>query len=375
MGVTIQTVHNIISSLLQNLHSSFKVSRGLLKFAVVSVSAPPLEKQSRSLRLSIDSAALEFAQIFREGSHAPRLCCLGHPCAVSGKALQKLEDGMLRGEGTILLGRILLNLGEEALDLTGQNLSHEILDLVLTDGRSQRNAHPDLVSVLLHELQLECAHFYQGIRRPSHGFEDAQPSIARLLMGRLSIQDGVAIDKSKGVVAALLVHGASVVDEGDELPSEASRQIPSTTTLSGLDQVNRFRKGLSRLGVLLPLEEGLAAAVDLLNLGVEGLGLRRSGIGRERSFLIGIATLLAGGCRQILGGHGIGSIGGRGLALGLLLLQVVAIAIGGKALIASAAAAAAAAAHDPPQQQRRQGRRRNAQRNGLGPGQFIRHLL
>ena len=109
--------------------------------------------------------------------------------------------------------------------------------------------------------------------------------------------------------------------------------------------------------LLLPLEESLAAAVDLLNLGVEGLGLRRSGIGRERSLLIGG------------GGSGIGTrlgrrgcIGGRGLALGLLLLflQVVAI-VGGEALIA----ATAAAAQDLPQQQRRQGRRRHAERNGL----------
>lgn len=107
--------------------------------------------------------------------------------------------------------------------------------------------------------------------------------------------------------------------------------------------------------LLLPLEESLAAAVDLLNLGVEGLGLRRSGIGRERSLLIG-----GGGSGTRLGR--CGCIGGRGLALGFLLLflHVVAI-VSGKTFIA----ATAAAAQDLPQQQRRQGRRRNAKRNGL----------
>ena len=67
-------------------------------------------------------------------------------------------------------------------------------------------------------------------------------------MGRLSIQDGIAIDKGKGVVTALLVHGASVVDEGDELPSEADREVLCTAALSGLDQIDRFCKGLGRLG-------------------------------------------------------------------------------------------------------------------------------
>ena len=84
--------------------------------------------------------------------------------------------------------------------------------------------------------------------RPPRGFEDAQPSIARLLMGRLSIQDGIAIGKGKGVVSALLVHGASVVDEGDELPSETDREVLGTAALSGLDQIDRFCKGLGRLG-------------------------------------------------------------------------------------------------------------------------------
>jgi hypothetical protein len=84
--------------------------------------------------------------------------------------------------------------------------------------------------------------------RPPHGFEDAQPSIARLLMGRLSIQDGIAVGKGKSVFSALLVHGASVVDKGDELPSEADREVLCTATLSGLDQIDRFCKGLGRLG-------------------------------------------------------------------------------------------------------------------------------
>ena len=60
-------------------------------------------------------------------------------------------------------------------------------------------------------------------------------------MGRLSIQDGIAIGKGKGLFTALLVHGASVVDEGDELPSEADREVLCTAALSGLDQIDRGR--------------------------------------------------------------------------------------------------------------------------------------
>ena len=123
--------------------------------------------------------------------------------------------------------------------------------------------------------------------------------------------------------------------------------------------------------LLLPLEEGLAATVDLLDLGVEGLLFRRSSVGREGRLLVGgvgIGTLLAGGRRYILGRRRRG-----GSLVGLfrlLLLEIVSIVIGGGA---GEALRAAFAAQHLPQQQRGKRGRRNAEGNRLRAVQFVRH--